>query len=194
MVSSAVALKERKSSDNYADVTLSFLMRSSIVWMSVLRSSLCCCSSSSSVCSSHIHTLFRSEFSCCHCCWFCFVRISLLRSWACRSSQRSITPNMQDVREWVSMTIKAIVQFIPLVVNICTQCKWRMNYYLMFGTLSCWDLPAQRLCPPPLSAQSPSFSLCRYCHGTHPAVASTGCMYIMLLRLFCITKSQWTHN
>lgn len=72
--------------------TLSFLMRCSMVWISVQSSGLRCCSSSSSVCTSQVQMFFRSEFSCCHCCWFCFVRISLLRSWACRSSQRSITP------------------------------------------------------------------------------------------------------
>lgn len=45
-------------------------------------------------------------------------------------------------------------------------------HYQMSGTLSYWDLPVQTLCLPPLSAQSPSSSLCQYCHGIHPTVAS----------------------
>lgn len=46
-------------------------------------------------------------------------------------------------------------------------------YYQMSGTLSYWDLPVQKLCLPPPSAQSPSSSLCQYCHDIHPTVAST---------------------
>lgn len=147
-------------------------MRCSIVWMSVLRSSLRCCSSSSSVSPSQVQTLFRSEFSCCHCCWFCFVRISLLRSWACRSSQRSITPRLQRVREQaayaVSYTINQPYMHAGQVV------VWR---YLTSGTQSCWDLPVQTRCLPPPSAHSPSSSLCQYCRDTLPAAASTEYIY-----------------
>lgn len=73
-------------------LTLSFLMRSSMAWISVLASSLRCCSNSSSAWSSQVHMLLRSELNCCHCCRFCFMRSSLLRACACSSSQRSITP------------------------------------------------------------------------------------------------------
>lgn len=63
-----------------------------MVCRSVLRPSPLCRWSSSSVCSIQLQMLFRSELNCCHCCRFCFIRSSLLRAWACRSSQRSMTP------------------------------------------------------------------------------------------------------
>lgn len=108
-------------------------MRCCIVWMSVQRSSLRCCSSSSSVSPSQVQTLFRSEFSCCHCCWFCFVRISLLRSWACRSSQRSITPvyDMIDER-WIHQSCMQAQQHLH--ISTFSFHKHSFKYMVMYGT------------------------------------------------------------
>lgn len=83
--------------------TLSFLMWASMVWMSVLSARCWSLSSSSSVSPSQAQMLLRSELNCCHFWRFCFILNSLLIAWACRSSQRSITPGRAHTEQWAGL-------------------------------------------------------------------------------------------
>lgn len=135
-------------------------MRSSMVCRSVLRSSPLCCSSSPSVCSIQLQMLFRSELNCCHCCRFCFIRSSLLRAWACRSSQRSMTPAAQPHHH---------LNIISIIIHVH---YYSVLLYPRFETLSCWRWRDPRPCRPHLSAQIPHALLHLYCHDIPPAAAS----------------------
>lgn len=79
-------------------LTFSFLILSSIVCMSVLRSRRWSFSSSSSVSPSQAQMLLRSELNCCHCWRFCFILSSLLRAWAWINSHLSITPGITNTK------------------------------------------------------------------------------------------------
>lgn len=79
-------------------LTFSFLILSSIVCMSVLRSRRWSFSSSSSVSPNQVQMLLRSELNCCHCWRFCFILSSLLRAWAWINSHLSITPGITNTK------------------------------------------------------------------------------------------------
>lgn len=79
-------------------LTFSFLILSSIVCMSVLRSRRWSFSSSSSVSPNQAQMLLRSELNCCHCWRFCFILSSLLRAWAWINSHLSITPGNTNIK------------------------------------------------------------------------------------------------